>query len=93
MTATLKMPTKNKIEILITKEDIRNGIRNKPDCCPVALSLKRAGYNAVNVWGHRTSFLDPKTNEMIFRDLPSNLIDFIIKFDRKEKVSPHAFYI
>lgn len=93
MTATLKMPTKNKIEILVSKDDIKNGIRNKSDCCPVALALKRSGYKVINVWGHRASFLDPTTNEMVFRDFPSNLREFIIKFDRKEKVTPHAFYI
>ena len=64
MSVTFMKPATKKIEILISKEEINNGLRNKSDGCPVALALKKLGYTHINVWANRISFLDPKAGEM-----------------------------
>ena len=85
-----------KLLIAITKKDIRNGERNDPQCCPVALAAvrslperlsRKASWNPIEVtrgclwFGYRNFFL------------PQEAKDFVARFDNKRKVEPFSFEI
>ena len=82
-----------RILVRITQNDIDRGARNVADCCPVALALKRMGFGAINVWGDRTSFLDPQADEFLNRSLPQEAKEFVYAFDNKKFVKPTKFHI
>lgn len=82
-----------RILVRITQDDIDRGSRYKADCCPVALTLKRMGFSAINVWGDRTSFLDPQADEFIHRSLPQEATEFVRAFDNKKSVKPIRFHL
>ena len=63
------------------------------DCCPIALALKRMGFSAINVWGNRASFLDPRADEFIHRSFPQEAKEFIRAFDNRKSVKPTKFHI
>jgi len=82
-----------RIFVRVTQEDIDRGVRNAASCCPVALAIKRMGFEAIHVWNSRTSFLDPQADEFIHRDLPPKAIAFVTAFDAKQPVKPTKFHI
>jgi hypothetical protein len=88
-----------KIETIITQEHINNGKCKSNDRCPIALSFKKhsqvwfASIFEKDCW----LFFKDKTNKKntIIRkyNLPQNMVDFISKFDSKEKVEPQKFIL
>lgn len=81
---------KKKIEV--TQEDIKNGIRESANTCPIALAVTRAygGRVLVNsgviIWDNGTG------RPQIF-SFPENVRQFIINFDKGLQVKPFEFEI
>lgn len=75
--------------MVVTKKNIRKGNRQGATSCPIALALNDAGFNAVMV---RHKFVWCYGNG-IFNEvnLPEEAQEFILKFDRGEKVQPFEF--
>lgn len=80
--------SENNLVIEILQSDIKNGLRNKADCCPVALALRREGHRNITVWPHRLSFVDKSTNEMRHYNATKKMTDFIVAFDKDRNVQP-----
>ena len=78
------------IRIQVTNEHIRNGRRNEPRSCPVALAFRDAGYD-VSVaselhWGHYAACAGLTK--------PTKAIqEFVNAFDKKLVVKPREFRV
>lgn len=74
------------MKIIVNKTDIRKGVRNCNDSCPIALALMRTlGTKKVQV--NQADVRFGKT--LIY--LSDEVIDFINAFDEGEKVKPFEF--
>lgn len=80
------------IKVNVTPDDIRNGEVGSFNCCPIALSLIRMGYN-VRVCTKSFYIYDPNFNNIIGsrRILPDKAKKFIAKFDERLEVKPISF--
>ena len=82
-----------KVKINVTKEDIKTGLRNNCDKCPVALAIVRKFKSELVFVGHRAWYaIDGKGNK-VGGDLPIKAQEFIVKFDRGAFVSPFTFMV
>lgn len=86
------------INVNVTQEDIDNGVAQCESGCPIALSLKRFLTKLIDIRvGLNYLELELKTDENIFKKyhakLPISTFDFILNFDRGEKVAPISFEI
>lgn len=75
-----------KITVQVTEEDIKGGLRESCHACPIALALKRLGYERPTVDGVA---IDLDTLTTI--PSPDVVNDFVIAFDKGDKVKPFAF--
>jgi hypothetical protein len=64
------------MKVIVTKEDIENGMPNHKCKCPIALAIKRHGYNEVHV--HRKYI----TIENYRQELPEEAKIFVSLFDQ-----------
>lgn len=78
-----------KLHVEVTAEDIHYGATGSPDCCPVALALRRhCGRASV---GTTAVSLFPPDADVQQVGLPADVQDFILQFDAGQKVEPFAF--
>ena len=76
--------------IRITREDIENGRRCDPDCCPVGRALTRCGIEHFGVVGTGVMLMDERHyTELV--PLPIAVKDWILAFDGKRPVEPISF--
>jgi hypothetical protein len=74
--------------LAMTNEDIAMGIRGSAVDCPLAIVLRRVPWIvAVDLSGPQPRFTDRNGNGHNL-DLPQEIIDWIGRFDRGEKVEP-----
>lgn len=79
------------ITINVTQDDIKNGRRNSPYLCPIALSLKRETQNSTYITvGAKYAILDFKQVGQVYR-LPFDARLFISHFDNGLSVVPQSF--
>jgi hypothetical protein len=76
--------------ISITREDIENGRRCDPDCCPVGRALIRCGVDHLGVVGSGVMIMDERHFTEVV-PLPEIVIDWILAFDGKRPVEPISF--
>lgn len=58
----MPLPEDEYIQFKVTEEDIKNGRRNNPNVCPVALAIKRAigeGWQVAVGWGYVNIYWGP----------------------------------
>lgn len=80
------MTTVEKIRVEVTEADIAAGLPDACFSCPIALALKRLGYERPSVDGVAIE-LDTLTTV----PSPDVVNDFVIAFDKGDKVEPFAF--
>lgn len=76
--------------IRITQEDIENGRRCDPDCCPVGRALLRSGVEHLGVVGSGVMIMDERHYTEVV-PLPESVINWILAFDGKRPVEPISF--
>ncbi len=76
--------------IRITREDIENGRRCDPDCCPVGRALSRSGVGHLGVVGSGVMMMDERHYTEVV-PLPVAVTDWILAFDGKRPVEPISF--
>lgn len=83
------------MKIKVSAQDIKDGVKDDPFCCPIALAANRThglilpGVNDTYLW-HR-QVLD---NDLpIYHHLPQEAKNFVDWFDRGLKVDPFEFEI
>ena len=75
-------------KIQVTKEDIKNGIRNDTCSCPIALACKKAlKTNEIDVGETKLYVQNCRYN------IPKKVQNFISCFDTGKKVKPFSFYV
>lgn len=80
-----------KLEVVITREDIWNGVRRDCNACPIALAVKRL-VNPSTVVSVNGSSVILKSDKFIFRSsLPSQASDFVERFDNRSDAEPFSF--
>lgn len=78
-----------KLTVEVTQEDIRTGIRCKIEECPIALAVRRLGYNAQV--GRTHCFLVENGRDKYVARLPDEAFSFRSEFDRGVLVDPLIF--
>ncbi len=78
------------MRITVTQEDIDNGRRCDPDCCPVGRALSRAGLIHYGVIGSAVMIKDGQAHAMAL-PLPAPVRDWILDFDGSRAVEPFSF--
>ena len=82
----------SKIEIEVTKDDIRAGCRGKMDSCAVAIACCRAlNKRGIVVDGERVTWPRADGNGSEWIALPEAAIEWIAKFDVEQTKSPISF--
>jgi hypothetical protein len=76
----------DRLEVIISLEDIKKGVPGMPQECAVARALARAGYTAT-VGGH--VWLD---GQGVYR-ISSELREWILAFDEGQRVAPERFVL
>jgi hypothetical protein len=76
--------------IRITREDIENGRRCDPDCCPVGSALSRSGVEHLGVVGTGVMMMDERHYTEVV-PLPGVVKDWILAYDGKRPVEPISF--
>jgi hypothetical protein len=78
------------MKVRVTRQDIRKGVKESQDSCPVARAIKRIT--------HKKVYVDPdsiivyyRRDQSTFYDTTSEVTDFIELFDDGGKVSPFTF--
>lgn len=80
-----------KINIFVTKEDIKNGLKKSCECCPIARSVKRRLKQGVKIEvGVTRLFL---TELLYSAPLSINAREFLLNFDDEKKVKPFRFQL
>lgn len=79
---------KEVVYIVVTAKDIENGVREVPSKCPIALAASRQLGTAV--MGAR--ILEDRT-KVRFARVPDRVRDWIIRFDRGDRVQPIRFKV
>ncbi len=82
-----------KLRINVTQDDIDNGERSNPNCCPIAHAVTRMGFSSVRVEEAVIGFTD--AYKEIYKGVPLTRAAkrFIKRFDRFKKVHPSTFII
>ena len=78
------MQQKLRLEVEVTEEDLKKGVRQSNTCCPVALALSRVlppGNSGISVMRHRAQFIPCIPGILGHLDITSNLREFIDTFD------------
>jgi hypothetical protein len=78
------------MKITVTSQDIENGRRCDPDCCPVGRALMRAGLLHYGVHGNEVILLDVHHDPAILR-LPEEVVEWILCYDGHRPVEPFSF--
>ncbi len=78
------------MKIEVTQQDIEQGRRCDPDCCPVGRALSRAGVTHLGVSG-TVVVSDDGDRHASFLMLPEEVRDWILRFDECEPVNPITF--
>jgi hypothetical protein len=76
------------MKIIVTAEDIKEGLRVSAEYCPIALAAQRAGLCEYPLVGERRI----TCLHAVYR-LPIEACNFIFAFDRYEAVEPFEFDI
>ena len=76
--------------ITVTREDIENGRRCDPDCCPIGRALVRSGIEHLGVVGAGVMVMDERHYTTVV-PLPGPVKDWILAFDGKRPVEPISF--
>ena len=76
--------------ISVTREDIEQGRRCDPDCCPVGRALSRAGVVHFGVVGPTVMVADDAEHATGL-PLPTAVKDWILDFDGAQPVEPITF--
>lgn len=76
--------------ITVTREDIQNGRRCDPDCCPIGRALARAGIRHLGVVGS-TIILRRDCEHASHLPLPDGVHQWIQDFDLSRPVTPISF--
>lgn len=85
MTKVKRLP--KKIKVTVTKEDIRRGIREDPESCPIARAVRRATGRRFVAVDEAITF--DSTREVY--NLTPQADQFINDFDRGDNVKPFKF--
>ncbi len=78
------------MKITVTKQDIENGRRCDPDCCPVGRALSRAGVLHLGVVGAAVMVADGP-GHAVSLPLPGAVESWILDFDGSRPVEPMSF--
>ncbi len=78
------------MRITVTQEDIENGRRCDPDCCPIGRALSRAGVVHYGVVGEAVMVLDEQQHATDL-PLPGEIREWILDFDGRRPVEPISF--
>ena len=76
------------MKIVVTQNDIEQGIRLKACACPVALAIKRRTSRECEVAGRYMVFRYDLNTEY---DLPESVGKFVTAFDMGKPVKPFSF--
>ena len=76
------------MKIVVTQNDIEQGVRYKACACPVALAIKRRTSRECEVAGRYMVFLSNLNTE---HDLPTPVHKFVVAFDMGKPVKPFSF--
>lgn len=79
------MQQKLRLEVEVTEEDLKEGVRQSKTCCPVALALSRVlppGNSGLSVMRHRVQFSPSTPGILGHLDVIPKLREFIDNFDR-----------
>lgn len=78
-------------KIHVTALDIKQGVRFNPECCPIALALRRE----LQMWGEEDICVSRVTIDIEEQRIPTpkSALRFIRKFDEKRPVKPFNFLI
>lgn len=79
------------MKIKVTKSDIKNGKRDDPRKCAIALAIIRNGCTDAHVDGDEVSFT--KDNQYYSRDLSAFVQQLIIDVDNGVPVEPFEFEV
>jgi hypothetical protein len=85
------------IKIVVTEQDIKEGHRGAPDCCPIALAARRhpefinASVNTTNIYDGKYDSRKPTKEGYLSCRLPDKAIEFIEAFDDNFIVQPIEF--
>jgi hypothetical protein len=78
------------MKIEVTQQDIDNGRRCDPDCCPIGRALSRAGVSHYGVVGAAVMIEDAAHTARPL-PLPSEVRNWIVEFDGSRPVEPITF--
>jgi hypothetical protein len=81
------------MNITVTQDHIDKGVVSSCALCPVSLALLAIGYEQVTVFLHLCSFLSKAEGKIFHCKLPTIVTDFIVKYDKREPVSPFSFQL
>lgn len=82
------------IEVEVTDDDIRDGVKDMCRYCPIALAIRRKHFDArVEVYPSTARFWPSgnRSGDSMFGDLPDEAMSFIEQFDKGKSVSPFTF--
>jgi len=79
-----------KVKVIVTEQDIVNGIRHDCSSCPIALALKRVFPNSDPDVGY-DSYIHRNGQSTLVLTVPPTAQDFILRFDDGEDVEPFEF--
>lgn len=82
------------MKITVTTEDIKNGLADSPCLCPIALAMKRAGFEfppRLDNGVHPTQIYCSKDGRKLVLPTPDVAREFIYAFDEARDVEPFEF--
>lgn len=83
-----------KIKIIVTSEDIRDGLKSDPSACAIVLAAKRALPQYSKVTASSYEIFAVKSNYDYDRfQLPKRITQFIRDFDAGFALEPTWFYV
>lgn len=80
------------LTVTVTQEDIDNGEPLNSGFCPIALAIKRIGYQRVTVDPFRITTINDEERARFYRT-PPVAVEFIREFDDLCTVAPFAFTV
>lgn len=75
------------MKIEVTQEDIDEGVAGDCEACPIAQAGFRATLSHTQVMGKRIRLYG------VWRDLPPEAINFVLRFDNGGLVTPFSFEV
>lgn len=79
-----------RVKIIVTKNNIKNGIRGNPLQCPIAKALRR---KTNTIYSVTPSLIRLWSQPEKYCLTPKKVFKFIRKFDNRKKVNPFSFCI